>query len=56
MHALAVGHMVGESAGYKVRSDPRMPLFGAHMSIAGGCHNAVLAGRDHGCDALQLFT
>jgi deoxyribonuclease-4 len=33
-----------------------MPLFGAHMSIAGGCHNAVLAARSHGCEALQLFT
>jgi len=33
-----------------------MPLFGAHMSIAGGCHNAVAAGRAHGCQALQLFT
>jgi endonuclease IV len=33
-----------------------MPLFGAHMSIAGGYHNAVLAARAHGCEALQLFT
>src|SRR5262249_7413639 len=33
-----------------------MPLFGAHMSIAGGYHNAVLAARSHGCEALQLFT
>jgi len=33
-----------------------MPLFGAHMSIAGGYHNAVIAARDHGCQALQLFT
>jgi deoxyribonuclease-4 len=33
-----------------------MPWFGAHMSIAGGCHNAVTAARDHGCEALQLFT
>ena len=33
-----------------------MPLFGAHMSIAGGCHNAVAAAKDHGCAALQLFT
>ena len=22
-----------------------MPLFGAHMSIAGGCHNALLEAR-----------
>jgi deoxyribonuclease IV len=33
-----------------------MPLFGAHMSIAGGYHNAVVAARQHGCQALQLFT
>jgi deoxyribonuclease-4 len=33
-----------------------MPLFGAHMSIAGGYHNAVIAARQHGCQALQLFT
>jgi endonuclease IV len=33
-----------------------MPLFGAHMSIAGGLHHAVLSARAHGCPALQLFT
>lgn len=33
-----------------------MPLFGAHMSIAGGYHNAVLTAQDHGCDTVQLFT
>ncbi len=33
-----------------------MPLFGAHMSIAGGCHNALLEARAHGCDSVQLFT
>jgi deoxyribonuclease IV len=33
-----------------------MPLFGAHMSIAGGYHNAVLAAQKYGCEALQLFT
>jgi deoxyribonuclease-4 len=33
-----------------------MPLFGAHMSIAGGYHNAVLAAQKHGCPAVQLFT
>jgi deoxyribonuclease IV len=33
-----------------------MPLFGAHMSIAKGCHNALLAGQKVGCDAVQLFT
>ena len=33
-----------------------MPLFGAHMSIAGGCHNALLAAREHRCETVQLFT
>ena len=33
-----------------------MPLFGAHMSIAGGCHNALLEARAKGCDTVQLFT
>jgi deoxyribonuclease IV len=33
-----------------------MPLFGAHMSVAGGCHNALLAAKKHGCEALQIFT
>jgi deoxyribonuclease-4 len=26
------------------------------MSVAGGCHNALLAARDHGCETVQLFT
>lgn len=33
-----------------------MPLFGAHMSIAGGCHNALLAAQKFGCETVQLFT
>lgn len=33
-----------------------MPLFGAHMSIAGGCHNALLTAQAHGCPVVQLFT
>ncbi len=33
-----------------------MPQFGAHMSIAGGYHKALLAAQDHGCTAVQLFT
>jgi deoxyribonuclease-4 len=33
-----------------------MPLFGAHMSAGGGCHNAVTAGKAHDCQSLQLFT
>jgi deoxyribonuclease-4 len=33
-----------------------MPLFGAHMSIAGGLHNAVAAAMELKCDTLQLFT
>lgn len=33
-----------------------MPLFGAHMSIAGGCHEALLSAQKYGCDSVQLFT
>lgn len=32
-----------------------LPLFGAHLSIAGGLQNALYAGRDIGCDCVQLF-
>lgn len=33
-----------------------MPLFGAHLSVAGGLHNAVAAAVALRCDALQIFT
>src|SRR2546423_971953 len=33
-----------------------MPLFGAHTSVAGGLHNALLDAHAHGCDSVQLFT
>src|SRR4051812_975507 len=33
-----------------------MPLFGAHMSIAGGFHQALLKARQHDCRTVQLFT
>jgi deoxyribonuclease-4 len=33
-----------------------MPLFGAHMSIAGGYYKALLAAQEHGCETVQLFT
>src|SRR5262245_9253343 len=33
-----------------------MPLFGAHMSIAGGCHKALLAAQAYHCETVQLFT
>lgn len=33
-----------------------MPLFGAHMSIAGGCHEAVRIAQEHSCETVQLFT
>jgi deoxyribonuclease-4 len=33
-----------------------MPLFGAHMSIAGGYHRALEAAQQHGCATVQLFT
>jgi deoxyribonuclease IV len=33
-----------------------MPLFGAHMSIAGGCHEALRIAAEHYCETVQLFT
>lgn len=33
-----------------------MPLFGAHMSIAGGLHNALTAAKALQCETVQLFT
>ena len=33
-----------------------MPLFGAHTSVAGGVHNALLTAQTHGCETVQLFT
>jgi deoxyribonuclease-4 len=31
-------------------------MFGAHLSIAGGMHNALLAAEKLGCDTVQVFT
>jgi deoxyribonuclease-4 len=36
--------------------DPRDILLGAHFSIAGGLHKAVLTASEYGCTALQIFT
>ena len=36
--------------------EPRGPLLGAHMSIAGGVGNALLDGKKVNCDAIQIFT
>lgn len=33
-----------------------MPLFGAHLSVSGGYHNAALAAETLKCDTVQLFT
>ncbi len=33
-----------------------MPRLGAHMSIAGGVEQALLRGKEVGCEAVQLFT
>jgi len=33
-----------------------MPLFGAHMSVAGGLHHAVEAAVAHQCGTLQIFS
>jgi len=33
-----------------------MTILGAHMSIAGGYHKAIIAGRERDCDCVQIFT
>src|SRR5262245_28793925 len=33
-----------------------MPLFGSHLSIAGGLHNALVCAAEYGFDAVQLFS
>jgi len=40
----------------KTKVKPHGPLLGAHMSIAGGVGNALLAGKKVDCDAIQIFT
>jgi deoxyribonuclease-4 len=40
----------------KTKMQPRGPLLGAHMSIAGGVGNAFLEGKKVDCDAIQIFT
>lgn len=34
----------------------KKPLIGAHMSIAGGAFNALVAGKEVGCSTIQIFT
>ena len=31
-------------------------MFGSHLSIAGGLHNALIAAESLGCDTVQVFT
>ena len=33
-----------------------MPLFGAHLSVAGGLHTAVATAVEYGCEIFQIFT
>ncbi|MEM7453864.1 MAG: deoxyribonuclease IV [Planctomycetota bacterium] len=33
-----------------------MAILGAHMSVAGGHHNAITSGAGIGCDCVQIFT
>lgn len=38
------------------REPGQAPLIGAHMSIAGGVHNAILAAARYRCRAVQIFS
>ena len=40
----------------QTKMNPRGPLLGAHMSIAGGVGNAFLEGKKVDCAAIQIFT
>jgi deoxyribonuclease-4 len=40
----------------KTKQKLRGPLLGAHMSVAGGVGNALLAGKKVACAAIQIFT
>ena len=35
---------------------PSRPLLGAHMPTAGGLHRSISAGKEIGCDVVQVFT
>ena len=48
--------LVPREAASKRQWGDKMPLFGAHMSIAGGYFKALLAAQSHGCETVQLFT
>ena len=39
-----------------MKINKKNPLLGAHMSIAGGVKNALIAGESIGCTAIQIFT
>src|SRR5689334_19384103 len=44
------------STGFFSNMDPRMPLFGSHLSIAGGYYKAADAASQLGMDTVQIFT
>src|SRR5436190_20126237 len=48
--------MVSSRGIHSTRRRTMMPLFGAHMSIAGGYYKALLKARDYRCEVVQLFT
>lgn len=47
---------VGQERFTKEKKVKKEPLLGAHMSIAGGVHNALLAGESIGATTIQIFT
>jgi len=44
------------AVGSKRAAGMKRPLLGAHMSIAGGVSEALIRGRDTGCECVQIFT
>src|SRR5206468_1286080 len=47
---------LGRRMGRRPSTENPMPLFGAHTSIAGGCHKALESDQAHGMETVQLFT
>jgi deoxyribonuclease-4 len=41
---------------FLIENTIKMPILGAHMSVAGGLYRAAEAGKLVGCDCIQIFT
>src|SRR5437660_1463260 len=51
-----MGSWNNRRAGRNRQPEAFMPLFGVHMSIAGGYYKAAQSAKAYGCQTVQLFT